>query len=74
MSDRDVVAAAHALKIAHLRAEVLGGEHQTAVAQAYTALLDAVGDVDEPEEVATYRAEVAATQASAPTAEGEAPS
>lgn len=62
MADQDVVDAARALKTAHIRAQALGGEHQTAVAQAYAKLLDAVGDVDEPREVTTYRAEAEATQ------------
>lgn len=60
MADQDIVEAAKALKAAHLRADVLGGDHQADVAKAYQALLDAVGDVDEPQEVAARRAEVEA--------------
>lgn len=62
MADRDVVEAARALKTAHIRAQALGGEHQPAVADAFEKLMDAVGDVEEPEEVAAYRAEVVAMQ------------
>jgi hypothetical protein len=60
MADQDIVNAARALKAAHLRADALGGEHQADVAAAYAALLDAVGDVDEPAEVTARRAEVEA--------------
>ena len=60
MADQDIVTAARALKVAHLRADALGGEHQVAEAQAYAALLAAVGDVEEPPEVTAYRGEVAA--------------
>lgn len=59
-NDQDIVAAARALKVAHIRADALGGEHTAALAKAYTNLLDAVGGVDEPEEVTAYRAEVEA--------------
>lgn len=62
MADQDVVDAARALKAAHIRAQVLGGEHQAAVAEAFNRLLDAIGDVAEPDEVAAYRAEAEATQ------------
>lgn len=61
MADHDIVAAARALKIAHVRATVLGGEHQTAVSTAFSKLMDAVGDVEEPQEVIDYRAEVEAS-------------
>jgi hypothetical protein len=66
MTDQDIVAAARALKVAHIRADVLGGEHGAALSRAYANLLAAVGDVDEPEDVKAYRAEVAAVSA-APT-------
>lgn len=59
MSQDQIVEAARALKQAHVRADVLGGEHQAEVASAYAALLDAVGDVDEPKEVQAHRKEVA---------------
>jgi hypothetical protein len=62
MADQDIVAAARALKIAHVRATVLGGEHQTAVSTAFSKLMDAVGEVDEPDEVTAYRAEVQQNQ------------
>lgn len=62
MSQADIIEAARALKAAHMRADVLGGEHQADVAKAYAALLDAVGDVDEPKEIAAYRREVAKLQ------------
>jgi hypothetical protein len=62
MADADVLAAARALKVAHLRADALGGEHQVTEAEAYAALLAAVGDVEEPAEVAAYRAEAEATR------------
>lgn len=65
MSQADIVEAARALKAAHLRADALGGEHQADVARAYAVLLDAVGDIDEPEEVAAYRTEVASIAAAA---------
>lgn len=64
MTQADIVEAARTLKAAYLRADALGGEHQADVAHAYAALLEAVGDVDEPQEVTDYRAEVAATQSS----------
>jgi hypothetical protein len=63
MSQEQIVDAARTLKTAHLRADVLGGEHQAAVAQAYAALLDAVGEVDGPQEVTDYREEAARTAA-----------
>jgi hypothetical protein len=62
MAEADIVAAARALKVAHVRADVLGGEHQATVAQAYADLLAAVGDVEEPPEVTAYRAEAEATR------------
>jgi hypothetical protein len=69
MADQDIVAAARALKVAHVRADALGGEHQAAVAQAYAELMAAVGEVEEPAEVTAYRAEAEATRQ---TQEGEA--
>lgn len=63
MADQDIVAAARTLKVAHLRADALGGEHQVAVRRAYDDLLAAVGDVDEPAEVTAYRQEVEALKA-----------
>jgi hypothetical protein len=65
MSQEKIVEAARALKVAHVRAEVLGGEHQADVAQAYAVLLEAVGDVEEPAEVTAYREEVASSAAAA---------
>jgi hypothetical protein len=59
VSERAIAEAARALKVAHVRADVLGGEHQAAVAEAYATLLEAVGDVDEPDEITAYRKEVA---------------
>lgn len=67
MADEEIVAAARALKTAHIRADVLGGEHQATLARAYENLLAAVGDVEEPAEVTAYRAEVAAISAPAAT-------
>jgi hypothetical protein len=63
MADQDVVAAARELKQAHMRADLLGGDHSADVARAYSRLLDAVGDVDEPEEVTARTAELAAERA-----------
>lgn len=74
MADADIVAAARTLKAAHMRVDVLGGaEHGLALSKAYADLLDVVGDVDEPSEVAAYRAEVRASSAQlAPESEATA--
>lgn len=77
MADQDIITAARTLKIAHIRADALGGgERGAALSQAYAALLAAV-DVDEPEDVTAYRADVermhAEQIAAARAAESEAP-
>lgn len=59
-SDQDIVAAARALKQAHMRADLLGGDHSADMAKAFSDLLAAVGEVDEPPEVTERLAELEA--------------